>query len=112
MTPSRLKLTITVMSMGLAAESGGGFQQECSLAKISLRLSSGGGSAHPSPDHRSHSRTAAKHQNGLLRVAAIASLDVGCDLHLHHLVGLGHRPARRAFRRLLPLLAPTHAAPD
>ena len=40
MAPSRLKLTITVMSIGLAREAGGGFQQECSLANTSLMVSS------------------------------------------------------------------------
>ena len=40
MAPSRLKLTMTVMSIGLAREVGGGFQQECSLAKTSLMVSS------------------------------------------------------------------------
>jgi hypothetical protein len=32
MAPSRLKLTMTVMSIGLAREAGGGRQQEYSLA--------------------------------------------------------------------------------
>src|SRR5260221_10338898 len=104
MTPSRLKLTTTVMSMGLATESGGGFQQECNLTKISLRLSSAGGSARTSPDHASHSSAAANQTSGLLRGAATASLDVGCDLHLDHLVGVGDLPARRARRCLLPFL--------
>ena len=45
MAPSRLKLTITVMSIGLAREAGGGFQQECSLANTSLMVSSCSGSA-------------------------------------------------------------------
>ena len=40
MAPSRLKLTMTVMSIGLAREAGGGRQQEYSLAKTSLMVSS------------------------------------------------------------------------
>ncbi len=40
MAPSRLKLTMTVMSIGLAREAGGGCQHEYSLAKTSLMVSS------------------------------------------------------------------------
>src|SRR4051812_21296385 len=112
MTPSRLKLTTTVMSTGLAAESGGGFQQERSLTNISLRLSSAGGSARASPVHASHSSTAANQASGLLRRVATASLDVGCDLHLYHLVGVGDLPARRAWGRLLELVDHIHAGHD
>ena len=45
MAPARLKLTITVMSIGLALDSGGGLKQLCSLTKMSLRVSSFSGSA-------------------------------------------------------------------
>src|SRR6266850_2803789 len=103
MAPSRLKLTTTVMSIGLARESGGGFQQECNLAKMSLRVSSCCGSADALAANASHRAAAANQRNGLLRGVAITSLDVGRDLHLHHLVGVGHLTARRTGRRFLQL---------
>ena len=44
----------------------------------------------PAPPNASHSSSAPQTRwNGLLRGVAMASLDVGCDLHLHHLVGVG-----------------------
>src|SRR5258708_31324875 len=86
MAPSRLKLTTTVMSIGLARESGGGFQQECNLAKMSLRVSSCCGSARAPPANASHRAAAANQGNVLLRRVAIASLYVGRDFYLHHLV--------------------------
>ena len=39
MCPSRLKLTMTVMSIGLARDKGGGFQQPRSLTTTSLMVS-------------------------------------------------------------------------
>src|SRR6478672_12639570 len=36
-----------------------------------------------------HTSAAANPTDGLRRGDAMASLDVGCDLHLHHLVGIG-----------------------
>ena len=47
------------MSIGLAREAGGGFQQECSLAKTSLRVSSCSGWPAPAPADASHSSAAA-----------------------------------------------------
>src|SRR5215218_2145143 len=91
MAPSRLKLTMTVMSIGLAREAGGGRQQEYNLAKTSLMVSSGCGSVCACAAGASHTRAAANQRDGLRRAETMASLDVGCDLHLHHLVGIGHR---------------------
>src|ERR1700683_3708663 len=94
MLPSRLKLTITVMSMpGLAREAGGGFQQVRNLATTSLMVSTRAGSTCADAIHDGNSSDAAK-QTSPLRSAAITrlswSLDVGCDLDLHHLVGVCH----------------------
>src|SRR5207237_8424205 len=91
MAPSRLKLTITVMSIGLAREAGGGCQHEYSLAKTSLMVSSCCGWACACTAGASHMRAAANRTDGLRRAEIMASLDVGCDLHLHHLVGVGNR---------------------
>src|SRR5439155_2204204 len=90
MAPSRLKLTITVMSIGLAREAGGGCQHEYNLAKMSLIVSSCCGWACACAAVASHT-TAATNQASLRRAEIMASLDVGCDLHLHHLVGIGDR---------------------
>src|SRR5437773_8666061 len=91
MAPSRLKLTTTVMSIGLAREAGGGCQHEYNLAKISLMVSSCCGWACVCAAVASHTRAAANQTDGLRRAEIMASLDVGCDLHLHHLVGIGDR---------------------
>src|SRR4051794_33376914 len=91
MAPSRLKLTTTVMSIGLAREAGGGRQQEYNLANTSLMVSSCSGWACACAADASHMSAAANQTDGLRRAEIIASLDVGCDLHLHHLVGIGDR---------------------
>src|SRR5438445_7439971 len=91
MAPSRLKLTITVMSIGLAREAGGGCQHESNLAKTSLMVSSCCGWACACTADASHTRAAANQTDGLLRAEIMASLDVGCDLYLHHLVWIGNR---------------------
>src|SRR5437660_6509028 len=89
MAPARLKLTITVMSIGLAREAGGGCQHEYNLAKTSLMVSSCCGWACAYAADASHTTAAANQTDGLRRAEIMASLDVGCDLHLHHLVGIG-----------------------
>ncbi len=71
MTPSRLKLTTTVMSIGLACDSGGGFQQECNLVTTSLMVSSRSGSARAGPANASNNDAAANQENGLLRGVAM-----------------------------------------
>src|SRR3981189_2584910 len=40
------------------------------------------------------------------------SLDVGCALHLHHLVGSGDGAARRARRRLFQFIDHVHSRDD
>src|SRR5512147_527951 len=89
MAPSRLKLTMTVMSIGLAREAGGGRQQEYNLAKTSLMVSSCCACACTAG--ASHTTAAANQTDGLRRAEIMDSLDVGCDLHLHHLVGIDDR---------------------
>src|SRR4029453_18304333 len=91
MAPWRLKLTITVMSIGLAREAGGGCQHEYNLAKTSLIVLSCSGWASACAVAASQNSAAAHQAAGLRRAEIIASLDVGCDLHLHHLVGVGDR---------------------
>src|SRR4051812_41765104 len=71
MTPARLKLTTTVMSIGSACDSGGGFQQECSRTKMSFRVSSCAGCAVPGAIDASHNSSAANQRNGLLRGVAM-----------------------------------------
>src|SRR5918911_5253469 len=93
MAPSRLKLTTTVISSGLALEPGGGRQHECNLANTSLSVSSCCGCAEADTSDASHASAAAIQNDGQRRADLIASLDVGCDLHLHHLVGIDDRLA-------------------
>src|SRR5450432_4054093 len=81
MLPSRLKLTITVMSMpGLARDAGGGFQQVRSLANTSLMLSTRSGSASTDPTHNNGSSAAANQTIGLRRrtVTAYLMSDATC----------------------------------
>src|SRR5258705_13853019 len=91
MAPSRLKLTTTVMSIGLAREAGGGCQHEYNLAKTSLMVSSCCGWACAYAAGASHTRAAANQTSCLRRAEIMASLDVVCDLDLHHLVGICDR---------------------
>src|SRR5436190_7370000 len=91
MAPSRLKLTITVMSIGLAREAGGGCQHEYNLAKMSLMVSSCCGWACTCAAVASHTTAAANQASCWRRAEIMASLDVGCDLDLHHLVGIDDR---------------------
>src|SRR5262249_7980762 len=72
MSPLRVKLTRTVMSIpGLARDSDGGFQQLPSLVNNSLRLSTGAGSACANaPDNEN--RSAAPNQQSDLRVCGAA----------------------------------------
>ena len=73
MAPSRLKLTMTVMSIGLACDGGGGFQQDCSLRKDVLdgvdllRLGLRG-----APTQASSSSRGKPEQAGLRRAVAMA----------------------------------------
>src|SRR6185369_77698 len=102
MAPSRLKLTRTVMSIGFACERGGGFQHCCSRPITSLMLSTGSAAAGTGKI----SSAAANHKAGLPRRVTLGSLDVGCDLHLHHLVRAGRRLA------LVELVDDVHALHD
>src|SRR5689334_24519120 len=52
------------------------------------------------------SSAAANHKTGLPRRVTSGSLDVGCDLHLHHLVRIGRRLA------LVDLVDDVHALHD
>src|SRR3954453_2237027 len=67
MTPSRLKLTTTVMSIGSACDSGGGLQQECSRTKMSFSVSSCAGCAAAGAIDAGHNSSAANQRSGLLR---------------------------------------------
>src|ERR1700704_4111619 len=68
MPPSRVKLTITVMSIGLAREAGAGLQQAYSLANTSLRVSSCAGSACADAINDGNSSDAANQVSGLRRL--------------------------------------------
>src|SRR5450631_569034 len=73
MSPARLKLTITVMSMpGLARDRGGGFQQVLNFASTSWMLSTCAGCACPADAYRQNSSAAANPLSGL-RARAIAA---------------------------------------
>ena len=75
MRPSRLKLTKTVMSIGLARDRGGGFQQPTSLTTTSLMVSSCWASARPGATHADNSNSdAANQETGLLRRFTAAHL--------------------------------------
>src|ERR1700754_14759 len=75
MLPARLKLTMTVMSIGLARDNGGGRPQLCSLTSTSLRVSSCGPcSARAGPIHAHNTRSVANQQTGLPRRATAAHL--------------------------------------
>src|ERR1700754_5135823 len=75
MLPARLKLTMTVMSIGLARDNGGGRQQPCSLTSTSLRVSSCGPCwARAGVIHAHNSRSAANQETGLPRRATAAHL--------------------------------------
>ena len=73
MAPSRLKLTMTVMSIGLAREAGGGCQHECSFGKDILdgvellRLG-----RRLRRRRKPHQQRAANQTNGLRRAVAMA----------------------------------------
>src|SRR5882672_5917048 len=62
------------MSIGLACDSGGGFQHENNRVKTSLMVSSFCGSAEACAVNASHSSGAANQRNGLLRGVAMAHL--------------------------------------
>src|SRR5690242_2225683 len=102
MFPDRLKLTTTVMSIGRAWAAGGGFQQVRRCWKISLMVLTFASSA-TAPETPSSS-VAAVSRSFLPQCAMARLLDVGRDLHLHHLVGVGDRAACRAGRSLLQLV--------
>src|ERR1700754_740663 len=109
MFPDRLKLTMTVMSSGRALLGGGGFQQVRKCRKMSSMVLTGASSADP-PEMPASSTAAAS--RSLLPQRAMAPsrlLDVGGDLDLHHLVGIGDRTAGGAGRRLLQLVDDVHA---
>src|SRR5436305_15304223 len=74
MAPSRLKLTITVMSIGSACDSGGGLQQECSRTKMSFSVSSCTGCAVTGAIEAGHNSSAANQRSGLLRGVAMDHL--------------------------------------
>jgi hypothetical protein len=66
MSPPRLKLTRTVMSIaGLARDDGGGRQQLPSLVNNSLRLSTGADSAGADALHKGNSSAATNQVNDL-----------------------------------------------
>src|ERR1700722_20273697 len=111
MFPVRSKVTITVTFSGLALEGGGGRQQLNSRSNISLMLSTRFGAIGGSLRARAgnslgigigaraaigtrqdkrqdnNSSAAANQPWNWGRRAAMVLLDVGGDLHLHHLVG-------------------------
>src|SRR5262245_41053739 len=112
---------MTVMSMGLTpAAAGGGFQHWPSLSQTSLMFLTGvPAGAWPFPgagelfcacaaQARAMNPNAAIHLT--CRIDASHTwrqarlLHVGGNLDFHHLVGIGHGPARRAGRRLLQLV--------
>src|SRR5438477_11801732 len=96
MSPLRLRLTITVMSMpGWARPAGGGFQQVLNLAITSWMLLTCTVSACVATTDKANSAAPASQISGLRGQATARSLDVGRDLHLHHLVGVGHGAAGR-----------------
>jgi hypothetical protein len=72
MSPLRLKLTRTVMSMGLALNAGGGRQQRPSLVNNSLRLSTGTDAVCADALHNGNSSAATSQMDGLLCGAANA----------------------------------------
>src|SRR4051794_34748288 len=109
-SPARLKLTTTVMSMGLAREGGGGFQQLKNLANASRMVLTCSEAASTLTGERSNS-AAAKYPSRSRR-RNIGSLDVGSDLHLQHLVRIGHRAAGRSGRRLFQLVDHIHSRHD
>src|SRR5665811_1076319 len=65
MFPSRLKLTITVMSMGLARDAGGGFQQVPNLAYASRMVLTCCAPAGPAEANSANSPAAANQMSGL-----------------------------------------------
>src|ERR1700744_260590 len=75
MLPSRSKLKITVISTGLARDTGGGCQQLSSLAYISRRLSTrSGADCADAIEHDASSSAAANQIDGLRRSATLAHL--------------------------------------
>src|SRR5229473_152282 len=72
MSPARLKLTITVMSIPLACDGGGGFQQVFNLANTSRMVLTCTGSPRPAEADRPNSSAAANQTSGL-RSRAIAA---------------------------------------
>src|ERR1700684_303024 len=108
MFPLRSRLKTTVISSGSAFDAGGGRQQLCSRSyscwRVSTRLGSVGGSLRSSPGTPFRTRpgplqrtkkdkttTAARLRTRLSAGGAAPPwlLDIGGDLHLHHLVGIG-----------------------
>src|SRR6202165_196602 len=75
MSPLRLKLTITVMSIsGLALEAGGGFQQVLNFANTSRMVSTWAGSARAVKLDKDSSAAPASQISGLRRQATAAHL--------------------------------------
>src|SRR5438445_223639 len=86
MFPSRLKLTMIVISIGLARASGGGFQQPMSRTTMSLMVSSCWASA-VAVNARSNSTAA----NQCLDALGVLGGDIGSELdHDAALGGLDH----------------------
>ena len=99
MAPSRLKLTTTVMSIGLACDSGGGFQQECSRTKMSFSVSSCTGCAEACAVDTRHTSSAANPGSDLLRDLALSGAGIVrlAEFHIGQDIQEG---------RLVPLLQP------
>src|SRR6185312_8027876 len=114
MSPARLKLTITVMSIGLARASGGGFQQLESLANTSLMVLTGLSAARPAAASKASGSAATIRIRSLPPAPFIAtgSFHISRDLYLQHLVGIGHGAAGGARRRLLQIIDDIHALHD
>src|ERR1700687_329215 len=113
MFPARLKLTITVMSMGLACDPGGGFQQAVNLANASRMVLTCPGSACAQADD-SRISTAANPMLGLRPRATAAHLmsDATCTFPI--LSGSVTSPPRDpggAFLSLSTTSIPDHTSP-
>src|SRR5262249_7244754 len=102
--PERLKLTMMVMSIAFAREAGGGFQQVPRCSNTSLMVLTCLSSARVGLEAAIRNSAAA-----IILLAmrhSYSSLDVGGDLHLDHLVGIGRRLA------LVDLVDDIHAGHD